>query len=368
MPKSFLDCVRAIPDHRIVGLVDYPLDEILFATLVGIVCGADDFDDVESIGLELLDWLRGFLPYRNGIAGAQTFRRFFRMVDPKALEAAFAAWMTGFAPVIRGVVAIDGKTLRGSSPDNPALRALHLVSAYACDLGLVLGQKPVAAKSNEITAIPDLLDLLALKGATVTIDAMGAQTDIAAKIIDKKADYVLALKGNQGTLHDDVRLFFADAGLPKAHRYQTEPDLQHGRIEQRSCTVHDDIGWLRERHPLWQGLRSIVEINATRTDKKSGVTSTETRYYISSLEPNARHILNAVRAHWRIENNLHWQLDVTFDEDRCRMRKDHAALSFAIIRRFALNMLKREPSKTSIKRKRLKASMNPAFRKILIAP
>jgi predicted transposase YbfD/YdcC len=365
MSQTFLDCIRTIPDHRIVGLVDYPLDEILFATLV--LCGADDFDDVESIGSELLDWLRGFLPYENGVASGQTFRRFFRLVDPKALEAAFAAWMASFGLVIRGVVAIDGKTLRGSKPDDPTARALHLVSAYACELGLVLGQKPVEAKSNEITAIPELLDMLALKGMIVTIDAMGAQSGIAAKIIDKKADYILALKGNQGSLHDDVRRFFTDAALPKANQFQAAPDLEHGRIEERCCTVHDDIDWLRQRHPHWQGLRSIVEVKAMRTDKKSGDTSTETRYYISSLEPEAEVILNAVRAHWRIENNLHWQLDVTFNEDQCRMRKDYAALSFAIIRRFAFNMLKREPSKAPIKRKRLKALMNQTFRENLIA-
>lgn len=367
MSNDFLGCVRAIGDHRIVGMVDYPLDEIVFATLVAVLCGADDFDDVESIGQELIGWLRRFLPYRNGIASEQTLRRFFRLVDAKALEAAFARWMSSFHPVICGVVAIDGKTLRGSKSGDPAAKALHLVSAYACELGLVLGQKPVDAKSNEITAIPELLDMLALKGAIVTIDAMGTQSEIAARIIDGQADYVLALKGNQGSLHDDVRLFFADAELRKTCHSHAETDFGHGRIEERRCLVRGDIEWLRQRHPHWRGLHSIIEITATRTDKKSRHQSTETRFYISSLQPRPDVILKAVRAHWRIENNLHWQLDVTFNEDASRMRKDHAALSFAIMRRFAFNMLKRETSKAPIKRKRLKALMNQAFRENLIA-
>ena len=367
MSTSFLTCIRDVPDHRIAGMVTYPLDEILLAALVGVLCGAEDFDDVESIGSELIVWLRRFLPYRDGIAAAQTFRKFFRLVDAEAPERAFASWVASLQETIAGVVAIDGKTLRASKTDGNGSGALHLVSAYACEAGLVIGQRPVDGKSNEITAIPELLEILALKGAIVTIDAIGTQTGIAAKIVERGADYVLALKGNQGTLHDDVRRFFADHDLRGGCAVHAETDAGHGRIEERTCHVAGDIDWLRQRHPNWTGLRSIAAVTATRTDKKTGACSTETRYYIASLEPDPATILKATRAHWRIENNLHWQLNVTFDEDRCRVRKGHAARNFAVFRRFALNMLKREPSKAPIKRKRLKALMNDTFRTQLLA-
>lgn len=367
MPTNFLTCIRDIPDHRIAGMVTYPLDELLLTTLVGVLCGAEDFDDVESIGAELESWMGRFLPFASGIATAQTFRRFFRLVDARALERAFGSWVASFQDVIKGVVAIDGKTLRASRDAGPASKALHMVSAYACETGMVIGQRPVDGKSNEITAIPELLGMLALEGTIVTIDAMGTQSAIAAKIVAGGADYVLALKGNQGSLHDDVRLFFGDAALCAGCNQQSETSVGHGRVEERACQAAGDIGWLVQRHPQWTKLRSIAAITATRTDKKSGRSSTETRYYISSLNPDAAAILKAVRSHWRIENNLHWQLDVTFGEDHSRLRKDHAALNFAVFRRFALNMLKREPTKAPIKRKRLKALMNETFRARILA-
>lgn len=367
MPTSFLTCIRDIPEHRIAGMVSYPLDEMLLATLVGVLCGADDFDDVESIGSELEGWLRRFLPFASGIATAQTFRRFFRLVDAKALERAFASWVASLQEVIKGVVAIDGKTLRASKDAGAASKALHMVSAYACEAGLVIGQRPVHSKSNEITAIPELLDMLALKGTIVTIDAMGTQSLIAAKIVGGDADYVLALKGNQGSLHDDVRQFFGDPVLSAGGARHGETGIGHGRIEERACHATGDIGWLAERHPQWTKLRSIAAITAARTDKKTGRHTCETRYYIASLEADPAAILKAVRSHWAIENNLHWQLDVSFGEDHSRLRKDHAALNFAVFRRFALNMLKREPTKAPIKRKRLKALMNETFRAKILA-
>ena len=242
-----------------------------------------------------------------------------------------------------------------------------MVSAYACEAGLVLGQTPVDAKSNEITAIPELLAMLALEGLIISIDAMGTQTAIAARIMAGKADHVLALKGNQGSLHDDVRQFFADAELRGNCAMHAQTDAGHGRIEERSCHVSGDIGWLRQRHPGWPGLASIAAVTAKRTSKKTASTSGETRYCITSLGAHPAVILNAVRSHRAIENNLHWQLDVSFGEDRSRLRKDHAALTFAVFRGFALNMLKRQPSKAPIKRKRLKALMNETFRTKILA-
>ena len=309
------------------------------------------------------------MTWDNGISHvpqAKTFRKIFRLLDPGHLEAAFSAWVDSLRVHIGGGVAIDGKTLRGSKQASNGDGALHLVSAYAHEAGLVIGQRAVDAKSNEITAIPDLLDALVLSGTIVTIDAMGTQKHIAAKIIDKGADYLLALKGNQGTLHNDVCDFFADPELfAECPRYD-DTRAGHGRIEERTCHVADASVWLTERHPGWIGLNSIAAITATRTDKKTGQISSETRLYISSLPPDPKVILNVSRAHWSIENNLHWQLDVTFREDECRTRKDHAPLNLAILRHTSLNMLKREPSKMSIKRKRLKAAMNKVFRKSVL--
>jgi predicted transposase YbfD/YdcC len=365
--KSFLEHMKQVPDHRIAGMVTYPLNEMLLATLVGVLCGADDWDEIELLGLEYLDWLRQFLPYKEGIAQAQTFRKVFRLLSPKVLETCFAAWVSSLAGVVRGVVAIDGKTLRGSKMASDGRGALHLLSAYACEAGLVIGQRAVDGKSNEITAIPELLKMLALEGTIVSIDAMGTQTAIARQIADQGADYVLALKGNQTTLHDDVRLFFADEAFDGACTSTTTADVGHGRIEERICKATAAIDWLRELHPDWKKLNSIAAITANRTDKKTGRTSSETRFYITSLAADPAAILAATRAHWGIENNLHWQLDITFDEDRCRTRKDFAPLNLAVIRHVAFNMLKRDQAKLSLKRKRLKAAVNPAFRAELLA-
>ncbi len=230
----------------------------------------------------------------------------------------------------------------------------------------MLAQQAVGDKSNEITAIPELLDMRALKGAIITIDAMGTQKDIASKIVDKKADYLLALKGNQGTLENDAALFVDDPALAADCASHEETNVGHGRIEER-CIRAADAAWLAERHPHWKGLASIVAVTTRRTIKKTEKTSMQTRLYISSLPPDPVCLAAAVRAHWSIENNLHWALDVAFREDECRTRKDHSAQNLATIRRTALNMLRREPSSLSIKRKRLKAAINPAFRTKILA-
>lgn len=366
MGTSFLTHMRVVPDHRVVGMVTYPLDEILLATLTGVLCGADDWEGIETVGLGLMEWLRQFLPFRRGVPTAQTFRKVFRLLPPDALERGFISWVASLQEAVRGVVAVDGKTLRGSKRAADGAGALHLLSAYACEAGLVIGQRAVDGKSNEITAIPELLDRLALKGAIVSIDAMGAQTAIAAKIAGKKADYILALKGNQGTLHQDVREFFADAAMVKDCANHAQTDAGHGRIEERLCQASGDIGWLKERHPGWTALTSIAAVTSKRINKKTGETSVETRFYITSLPPDPAAILAATRAHWGIENNLHWQLDVSFNEDRCRTRKDLSPLNFAIIRHAALNILKQNPAKLSIRRKRLNAAINPDFRSQLL--
>jgi predicted transposase YbfD/YdcC len=366
MTLGFLDQMRVVPDHRIAGMVTYPLDEILLATLAGVVCGADDWEGVEEIATGGLNWLRGFLPFANGIPTAQTLRKVFRLLDAQALERGFAAWAASMRAAARAVIAIDGKTLRGSKTSSDGKGALHLVSAYATEAGLVLAQCAVDGKSNEITAIPELLDMLNLKGAIVSIDAMGTQKEIAQRIVDKGADYVLALKGNQPSLHEDAALFFADPACAATCARSAETDAGHGRIEERSCRAAE-AGWLAARHPGWKGLRSLAAVTARRVDKKTGGESLETRFYIASLEPDPKAILAAVRAHWGIENNLHWTMDVTFDEDRCRTRKDASPLNFAIIRHTAYNILKADKTRGSLRRKRLRACIDPTFRSSLFA-
>jgi predicted transposase YbfD/YdcC len=264
------------------------------------------------------------------------------------------------------VVAIDGKTLRGSKTSRDGSGALHLLSAYATEAGLVLAQRAVDGKSNEITAIPELLDMLNLEGAIVTIDAMGTQKAIAAKIVAKKADYVLALKGNQSSLRDDVALAFADGALRQTWTHASQTSVGHGRIEERHCRV-GEVAWLAERCPEWKGLRSIVEITVVRIDKKTGERTREVRLYVTSLAPDPNLIMKAVLSHWGIENAVHWVLDVTFDEDRCRTRKDHSALNLAVIRHVALNLLRAEPSRGSLRKKRLRACADPQFRSALFA-
>lgn len=365
MSLGFLDHMRVVPDHRIAGMVTYPLDEVLLATLVGVVCGADDWDGVEEVATGALDWLRAFLPFADGVPTAQTLRKVFRLLDAQALQRGFAAWAASLRAEAREVIAVDGKTLRGSKTSPDGKGALHVVSAYATEAGLVLAQRAVDGKSNEITAIPELLDMLNLKGAIVSIDAMGTQTEIARGIADKEADYVLALKGNQTSLHEDVELFFADPVLTADCAASAETDAGHGRIEERACRAAD-AEWLAERHPEWKGLRSVAAVTARRIDKKTGRESRETRYYISSLAPDPKAILAAVRAHWGVES-FHWTLDVTFDEDRCRTRKEASALGLAVIRHAGYNILAADISKGSIRRKRLRAAIDPAFRTNLFA-
>lgn len=366
MEIGFIEVMREIEDYRIKGMIKYPLDEIFLTTLVGILCGADDWDEIEFLGTEYQDWLQRFLPYANGIPTAQTFRKVFRLICPKALEQCFVVWVETLGERVRGVVAIDGKTLRGSKACADGSGALHMLSAYACESGLVIGQRSTSGKGHEIKAIPELLAMLELEGCIVTIDAIGTQTAITDRIIRKKADYILALKGNQGSLHDDVREYFEDDVLTSTCVTGQTSEQGHGRTEERSILVTDDIKWLKKRHPAWSGLCSIAAVTSTRTTKTTGKTSTETRFYISSLSADPNLLLSTIRSHWAIENSLHWQLDVTFHEDFCRTRKDHSPKNFAIFRHAALNLLKRDPSKISIAKKRLKACTNQNFRLSLL--
>jgi predicted transposase YbfD/YdcC len=348
---GFLDFFRQIPDHRINRRKVHRVEEILLVTFCGIITGCDGWDDIELYGNTKLDFLRRYLPFKSGVASDDTLRRFFRALDPEKFESCFINWVRSFQMDLESkVVAIDGKTSRGSFDGEN--RPLHLLNAFVSELGLSLGQLKVDSKSNEITAIPALLDMLDLAESIVTIDAMGCQSAITEKIIENKADYVLALKGNQGTLHEDVEMFFKRK-LPKIKRYKYEENSKgHGRNEIRKCIAVEDIDWLSTRHPQWFKLKSIIEIESTREIK--GTSTTEKRYYISSLGADPQNLLHIVRQHWGIENKLHWVLDVCFGEDKSRIRKGNAPRNIAIIKKTALNLLQIiKPTRHRISLKRM---------------
>jgi predicted transposase YbfD/YdcC len=347
--ERFLDQVRTIDDPRMERCKLPPLPEIFLATLAGVIGNAEGWQDIEDFAAAKLEVLREYLPYGNGVPSDDTRRRFFRALDPKRFQECFLAWVRTLRALPEAsVIAMDGKTSRGSH--DGAASALPLVSAFAAEARLVLGQEKVADKSNEMSAIPELLDLLDIAGHVITIDAMGTQKNIAAKIVAKEADYVLALKGNQSTLHDDVRLFFQQPPSDVLFHTHEETDKGHGRIEVRRCHVTGDIAWLRDAHD-GSGLASLVRIESTRII--DGEPSSETRFYLTSLPPDPVRLLPAVRSHWAIENSLHWVLDMTFGDDVSRIRKDHAPINLSMIKHAALNLLQQAKQKRqSIRRLR----------------
>ena len=359
-----------LTDPRRDHLKAHGLLDIVAITLCAVICGADGWVDVATFGRVKETWLRTFLALPGGIPSHDTFGRVFALLDPDEFRRCFLSWARAVVgPPGEQVVAIDGKTLRRSHDRAGGKGALHLVSAWAAESGLVVGQVATDAKSNEITAIPALLQLLALDGATVTIDAMGCQTAIARQIVGQGADYILALKDNQEKLHDRVERAFADAGaavgtaLPLADLApHTTRDKGHGRIERRRCLAIGDPAYLTYIDPngAWPNLRSVVLIESTR---RVGTTvSTEARHYLSSLPADAKALGAAIRSHWGIENRLHWVLDVAFREDDCRVRVGHAPENFAIVRHLALNLLRREPSRrASVATKRLCAALDDTY-------
>ena len=343
------------------GKVTYPLVNIVAIALCATIAGADDFVAIADWARQKKGWLAEFLDLSSGIPSHDRFNAIFRALKPEPFERCLVAWITELHEVVVGqVVPIDGKTMRQSFDTATGKSALHMVSAWATVNKISLGQVAVAEKSNEITAIPKLLDLLEIQGAVVTIDAMGCQTEIAEKILERKADYVLAVKGNQPALHEGIIEFFLeqmedDFARVKVSRHETK-EKGHGRIEHRTyyvCDVPDDL----PDAGRWEGLKRIgVAISDT---VRSGKPCDDVRYYITSRRMSARSFGAAVRSHWSIENSLHWQLDMSFGEDRSRVRKDHADANMAGLRRLALGLLKNEASKkVGIKNKRLVAAWN----------
>jgi len=345
---AFLSYFDELEDPRIDRKKLYPLSEILFIVLCASICGAQSWRDFVTFGEEKLEYLRQFLALENGIPSKNTFSRVLSSLDPAQFKQCFITWMESFQRTIKELIAIDGKTLRKSFDKASEQSAIHMVSAFASAAKLVLGQQKTEDKSNEITAIPKLLDLLSLENTIVSIDAMGTQKKIAQKIRQKGADYILALKGNHSTLHDDIRLFLSSeigkSDNSKIAGHYQEYDKGHGRIEQRTCYVTDQLDWLEQRDE-WCDLKTIAVIESRVTVGEK--ITTERRYFISSLSPNAEQIAQAVRSHWAIENSLHWILDVTLREDDSRVRKDHAPENMAMVRHIILNLLQK--AKTQFK-------------------
>jgi predicted transposase YbfD/YdcC len=360
---ALLDHFAELRDPRREHRRWHKLSDILVIAVCAVLCGAESFPAIEDFGHEREDWLQQFLELPGGIPSHDTFNRVLRLLDPVQFQACFLSWMRAVAEATAGeVVAIDGKALRRSFDKGTAKRAIHMVSAWATENGVVLGQRKVDTKSNEITAIPELLDLLALKGCIVTIDAMGCQRAIAQKILDQEADYVLALKGNQPTLEQAVERFFVTGPAAEAHRsrsaYHEQTEQGHGRVELRCAWISAELD-AELTAAAWPGLQSIGMVEATRT--LAGETSVEQRFYLSSLPPEAPPFARAVRKHWGIENKLHWTLDVTFREDQSRLRAGHGAENFAVLRHIALNLLRQESSPKSMPRKRLACALNPDY-------
>ena len=361
-PASLTEHFSSLDDPRIDRTKRHELIDILTIALCGAIAGADSWVDVEAFGRRKEGWLRSMLELPNGIPSHDTFGRVFAKLDAEQFERCFTEWVLAVSEVLQGdVVAIDGKAVRRSHDRYVGKGAIHMVSAWACASGVTLGQISVDRRSNEITAIPRLLEMLAVEGCIVTIDAMGCQREIASKILEEEADYVLAVKRNQVLLHEGVvdvfdlirNSCFDDID----HDYHETVDAGHGRVETRRCWTVSDLGNVRyvDEYRRWPGLTTLAMVEGER--RIGDKTTMESRYYISSLPNDASALLSAVRSHWSIENQLHWSLDVTFNEDGSRVRSGNGAENFSVLRRMALNLLKAEKStKRSLAGKRKDAA------------
>jgi predicted transposase YbfD/YdcC len=358
---SFQESFATLPDPRVVGRTRHKLLDVVLIAICGVIANCDDWLDIAQFAENHESWLRRFLELPNGLPSHDTFERIFAALDQRTFERCCLSWLRAAAERLQiGHIAIDGKTLRGSASSK--LKGLHLVSAWATQAQLTLGQVAVDKKSNEITAIPQLLELLNLKGALVTLDAMGCQTAIAQQIVDGGGDYVLTVKGNQEHLRDDIQTTVTKAlegELPAGvvHEYLTT-ERGHGRVEERSYVIIEYVDDIRDK-ALWPKLTTVGMCRSERTS--NGKTVSEVRYFIGSRKMSARKYAETLRNHWGIENNLHWQLDISFHEDDSRIQEPDKAQNYALLRKIALCLLKQHPRKDSIKRKRKAAAMDLEF-------
>lgn len=342
---SITEHFSTLSDPRIQLKTHHKLVDIIVITLCAVICGADDWVEIAHFGRAKEPWFRTFLALPKGIPSHDTFGRIFSLLNPDEFAKCFAAWIRSAFPMSDSdIVAIDGKTARRSHDRANGKPCIHMVSAWAAHNRLILGQVKTEDKSNEITAIPELLKVLDIRGCIVTIDAMGCQKEIAEQIIDQGADYIFSLKGNQGNLHKEVGLLFEDAGKNDfkdlSHQTCTTVDGGHGRVETRCFTITDDVDWFEEKSK-WKKLTTFGMVESIREMREE--TTREKRYFISSLPLNAERFAEAARCHWSVENDLHWGLDISFREDDCRVRKGHAPENLAILRRFALSLIKHDP-------------------------
>ena len=361
---SILTHFASLEDPRDSRGKEHLLLDIVTIALCAVISGAEGWEDMAEYGRAKQEWLSTFLALPNGIASADTFARVFARLDPEQMQSCFVSWVNAISQLLEAeVVGIDGKTLRHSYDKSAGIAAIHMVSAWASANRLVLGQRKVDDKSNEITAIPALLSVLEISGCIVTIDAMGCQREIASAIVARGADYVLALKGNQGGLFEDVQWLFQQAKAAEfegvAHSFAQSIDKGHGRIEIRRCWTLSQLDYLIQT-PLWRGLQTVVMVQSER--RCNGQTTLENRYFISTLPSQATLLMNAVRTHWSIENSLHWVLDVSFAEDACRIRRDFAPQNLAMLRHLALNVLSKDSSsKRGIAARRKKAAWDQSY-------
>lgn len=353
----FIECWDGLDDPRSGNAALHDFHEILAIAMCAVLCGGQGAVDMGLFAKAKEPFLRGFLTLENGVPSHDTFSRLFRGLDPEQFGAAFQRFMAGFAKQCEGVVAIDGKVLRRSFDSTSGKSPLHMVSAWGCEQRLVLAQIATGAKSNEITAVPKLLEMLTLKGTIVTTDALNCQRGIARQIVDQGGDYVLALKGNQGTLHHDAVLFLND---PASKTNQAKPvvEADHGRIETRTATVSTDIAWLQKDHQ-WPGLAAIGKVERIR--ETGAKTTFETAYYLLSAPLLPERLNEVARAHWGIENRLHWRLDVVMNEDQDRSRLGNGPHNLAILRHMALNVMQKDGEKGSLRGKIKRAGWDETY-------
>jgi predicted transposase YbfD/YdcC len=369
LSQHFITIIDPRQDNKAHLLID-----IIMVAICAVIAGCEGWIEIAAFGVERQGWFETFLALPNGVPSHDTFGRVFSLLDPKQFQESFSAWMRSAVVLTHGqVIAIDGKTNRrtgGLGKDGAKIKPLHLVSAFATANGVAIGQVATDQKSNEITAIPELLKLLDISGCLITTDAMGCQSDIAADVIARGGDYLLAVKGNQGLLYRDIKAVFALANTADLRDTNTSENKGHGRIEKRVCTVlsgEDVIARLRHKNN-WVQLNTVVKVTAQRTTKTTGVVTEQTRYYICSLKnPSAERMQAAVRAHWGIENSLHWVIDMAMREDESRIRTDHAPANMAVLRHIALNVIRSDKSrKVGIKTSQHKAGWSTAYMERLL--